>query len=486
MSGEAVVIGGGMNGLVAANYLAGAGKRTTLLEARDTLGGLCRTSAAVPGILDSAVAHTLYALDPRILRDLELARHGLKFAARDMALVGLRTDGKHSIVERDVHATARNLAIHSRADAEAWPRFRNELFQIARAMRRLWWDDDKRSSSGPVAHIRRMSAQAWLDRRFESEFLKALLLFDATEGSLSPLDAGSALMLVWRAAQEICGLQSAVATIEGGPAALVAALEAAARARGVCIRTGVRVSALLAENGKIGGVVLPSGETVAASLVLSSLSSDKTLRGLLPPGAAGLAADNTKDGAAVGAARVLLAFDGLPAFGGIAIPQAARFVMAQRCENLIDAHEAARAGRLPEELIFEFTLSPIAASAPGGPRLLNALIRPVPVSPAQGWQSMKALLAAKVLAALERHLPDAAKHLVAAEIVTPADLAMHYDMEPPARRAPARMLSGWAERARTPISNLWLCGADADVVGAVSGRAGRIAAQIALREEGQT
>ncbi len=99
MSQSAIVIGGGVNGLVAASYLARAGRRVTLLEAEDRLGGLCRAPSPV---------HALYALDPVVLRDLKLARHGLRFAVRDMPLIGLRGDGRHVAVGRDVYATARH------------------------------------------------------------------------------------------------------------------------------------------------------------------------------------------------------------------------------------------------------------------------------------------------------------------------------------------------------------------------------------------
>jgi phytoene dehydrogenase-like protein len=179
-----------------------------------------------------------------------------------------------------------------------------------------------------------------------------------------------------------------------------------------------------------------------------------------------------------GVAKVLLAFDNLPVFGGNETPQQARFIVADRPESMVEAHEAARNGELPNELVFEFVVP--TASDPAlaaGKQIVSVLIRPVPIAPDGGWAPLKAMLAAKVVAALERFAPGAAKRVVAAKIYTPADMT---NAETNSR--PGQALLNWRDRARTPIPNLWLCGADTDVVSAVSGRAGRIAARVALHK----
>jgi phytoene dehydrogenase-like protein len=426
-------------------------------------------------------AHAFHALDPRAIRELRLARHGLRFAVRDMPLVGLRSDGKHVIAGRDAHLTARNLAVHSSADAENGPRFRRDLFQSARIMRRLWWDADRNGRRPKVLpRMRRTSSDAWLDTKFESEALRSLLLFDATDAGLSPHDAGSSLLLLWRAAQEMCGLQGAAAMTAGGPGALTTALESAARASGVFICTGARVRSLSVDKGKVCGVELDNGDALKASLVLSSLSRAATLRDLVRPGDGGFTPHEESPMPKLGVAKVLLALDSPSAFGGSETPQHGRFIVADRPESLVEAHEAARSGKLPNELVFEFVVP--TASDPSlatGKQIVSALIRPVPVAPAGGWAPLKALLAAKVVAALERFAPGTAKHVIAAKIFTPQDMG---DTETNARHRPSRTLSDWRDRARTPIPNLWLCGADTDVVSAVSGRAGRIAARLSLHK----
>jgi phytoene dehydrogenase-like protein len=482
MNNHAIVVGGGVNGLVAASYLARAGRRVTLLESQGQFGGLCRNSSLRAGIEAPAYAHSFYALDPAAIRDLRLARHGLRFAVRDMPLVGLRSDGKHVVAGHDARVTARDLAAHSGSDARAWPHFRRDLFHAARVMRRLWWEADRNGKPAkPLMRMRRASANAWLDVNFESEALRTLLAFDATDGGLSPLDAGSSLLLLWRAAQEMCGLQGAVAMAAGGPAALVVALEAAARAGGVVLRTKARANHILIENGKVRGVELDNGETIETSLVLSSLSRGETLHALVRPGDAGFAQDEEPDATKVGVAKVLLAFDQLPPFKGLEPPRNGRFVIAERPESFIEAHEAARNGKLPDELVFEFVMP--AASDPAlapGRQVLSVLIRPVPLAPEGGWGPMKAVLAAKVLFTLGRFMPGILKYIAAAKIVSPDDLVK--SGENFTRLRPSRTLSDWRDRARTPVSNLWLCGADTDVVGAVSGRAGRVAARLAIHK----
>ncbi len=123
---DAVVIGAGVSGLTAACYLAKAGKRVLVVEARNKLGRRAETRAG-EGFCVPIAAHDLCA-DPRVKKELKLARYGLKFAVRDMPLVGLGHGGRNIVITRDVHDTVRNIAVHSQADAEAWPRFRLELF----------------------------------------------------------------------------------------------------------------------------------------------------------------------------------------------------------------------------------------------------------------------------------------------------------------------------------------------------------------------
>lgn len=472
---DAIVIGGGVSGLAAAAYLARSRKRAVLLEASDVLGGLRRNAALGDGVQIPFAAHALYALDPRVVKDLKLARYGLKFAARDIPLAMLRSDGKHLILNSGARDSARSIALQSRADAEVWPRFRQELSALARAMRSLWWSDEPpRLGPNQQATLERLSrsgALAWLDTWFESDVLKAALLFDATAQSLSPNEPGSALTLVWRAAQEMCDLQGAVAFPLGGPGALVDALALAARAAGADLRTRVPVVRLMVGAGAISGVELDN-ETLSASRVFSTLPPADTFA-LAPAAAAGFAhaRDLTADRARTGEAKVTFALSELPTPGGVAVPLGSRFIFADRPETLASAYRASALGHFPDEIAFEMILpSAIDPSlAPAGRRIVSALVRPMPLAPDGGWPQRKAELAARVAGVLDRHFPGLSRNILAAEILTPDHLS-------PSRRADVvRMLSRWSERTETPIAGLMLCGAGAEPVAAASGRAARLA-----------
>lgn len=480
---DAIVIGGGIGGLAAAAYLARSRKRVVLLESSDVLGGLCRNAPLGDGVQIPFAAHALYALDQRVVKDLRLTRHGLKFAARDLPLAMLRSDGKHLILSSSARDTARSIALQSRADAEAWPRFRPHLLALARAMRSLWWNDQQ-LRLGPdqqvtLERLSRTGASAWLDTWFESDVLKAALLFDATAQGVSPNEPGSALSLVWRAAQEMCGLQGAVAFPLGGPGALAEALALAARQVGADLRTRAPVVRLMVANGAISGVELDT-ETISAPLVFSALPAAETFA-LAPAAAAGFAhaRDLARDRARTGEAKVTFTLSELPMPGGVAVPLTSRFIFAERPETLASAYRASALGHLSDEIAFEMILpSAIDPSlAPAGRHIVSILVRPLPLAPDGGWPRRKAELAARVVGVLDRHFPGLSRNILAAEILTPDELS-------PSRRADVeRMLSRWGERTKTPIAGLMLCGAGSEPVAAASGRAARLAVAKALERK---
>ncbi len=371
------MIGGGFNGLVAAAALARAGQNVLLLEARAQPGGLCETAFVEDAVVPVA-AHALTALSPEIAAML-----GIKYTVRDLPLVGLRSDGRHLVLGRDIHATAQAIAPFSRADAEAYPRFRRELFALARDLRELWWsaNADKQLEEVTIAHRERFEeliysgAAAWLGGWFESDAVKAALAFDATADGAAVAAPPSALALVWRAAQEMSGLQAAVAIPDGGIGAVIGAAQRAALVAGVELRTNAAVARLPVGSGKVKGVVLATGEEIAAPLVLSKLSRART-RALAPIGAFELAEAAVPTTSDTESAKVIVALD-RPVNFAKAGPRAARWIIADRIESHVQAHEAARSGRLPDELVCEVVPIP-------GRNLLSVLVRPVPAISCRG------------------------------------------------------------------------------------------------------
>ena len=477
MSGDVIVIGGGIHGLIAATYLARAGKKVTLLEAQDRLGGICARLSLGDGIAASAGTQTLTALDPRVIADLKLVRHGLKFTVRDMALVGLHGDGKHIILRRDVHATSANIAVHSADDARAWPHFRRELFDLARAMRPLWWGDSVPPSAEAMrraGRIAKTGAIAWLDSWFESDALKAALCFDATEGGLSPVEPGSALTLVWRAAQEMSGLQGAVAMAAD---TLLESLVAAAQTAGVDIQTGAPVAEILSDGDTVTGVQFESGNIQNASQIVCGLPRKEALLTMLPPLASGVAqtARSGAESAVTGEARVALALRDPLRFGGTPVPAGARFILSESTGALARADFAARAGRLADELPMEIAVSPARDSTgtPEGQNVVSLLLRPVPMNPLDGWQTFKPKLVERAIQTLEQFARGTAASITAVKLFAP-DRASDFRYQAPAKVC--HLLADYETRIKSPLRGLLFCGADAEPVPAISGRAARLAA----------
>jgi phytoene dehydrogenase-like protein len=478
---DVIVIGGGTSGLIASAYLGKAGKRVLLLEAQDRFGGRCAPASLGDGFSAARGAQMLYALDPLVMRELKLARKGLRFEGRELALTGLRNDGKHIVIRRDVHDTASSIAVHSASDADAWPHFRKELFDLARVMRGLWWEHRGALPPGAAKQklgcIARMGAAAWLDSWFESEALKATLCFDATDGGLSVLEPGSALSLVWRAAQEMSGLQGAAAVPQGGLTALTDALVSAAKEARCELRTDSRVQNILLDAGQVAGVQIESGETCFAPVVLSAISRLQTLSKLLPDGALGIACQTAaaSQTSSLAEAGVLFTLRGVPSFGGVAAPGGNRFILADRPEIYVSAEMAARAGKLGDELPIAFTIPTLSdpSLAPPDQHILSALIRPVPRHPVETWSVLKADLTARVAGAMERLAPGLSRAISNIEILSPDDTDDGYPV------TVSHMLSSAVARVETSVAGLLLCGADAEPVPAISGRAARIAGALA-------
>jgi len=419
---DAIVIGAGVSGLIAALYLKRAGKRVLVVEAGETPGG--------------RGASYLTALDPRAVKELGLNARGLKFALRDLKLVSLRQDGRHLILARDPHEAARAIAAHSPADAEAYRRYHLEVFSLGRALRPWWWEDVPAPALASVsdrrllARLAMTSAAAYLSGWFESEALKTALAFDVPD----PFAPGSALVLAWRAAQETGGLQGASAVPQGGVAQLARILTAMAGDAGIELRSKARVARIVLAENAVAGAELDSGESVFAPAVLSSLDRRTTLLELAPTASAGLAETERLIRAAqrLSQSEFRFTLNAAPSFG----PDGARFIVTEG-EPQLEA--VASASQAPGQHL-------LAVTAKGAPS------------------------ADQVIAQLERYTPHLRGRIVGQESHT-------HDMAAPQPMASA------ASRIATPIGGLFLCGGDAEPVETISGRAGRLAAQMALREK---
>ena len=438
---DAIVIGADVSGLAAAACLVRAGKRVLLLE----------REAAPPEPISP-----VYALDPKLVSELKLPAKGLSFVLPDLPLAFAAPE--ILVLGRDSHEAALALAALGTNDGRAWASFHKELQGLARELRHGWWSalDEGMplralERSGTMAQFARLSvtgADAFLGAHFASQALIAAMLFDASAGGFHVSEPGSALALLWRAAQEMAGLQGATAM--PAPGTLIwSLLKAVGDADFRCCAevTAIRTGSDRGGGMRVRGVQLKSGEELHAALILSSLDRPATL------GLAG-ASQTARPHPRVAEMRLLITLK-----EKIAVP-AIRLVMAERKEIYADAHEAARRGKLPDELPMEFSAL--------APDRIAVTLRPVPV---QLSSEDKVQLAARALWALSRKFPGAAS-LVS---------GLRFQVTAPERASLQHLLSPALKRVETDIAGLYLCGASAEPVPSLSGRAARIAAQAAVK-----
>ena len=336
---DVIVIGAGIGGLAAAAYLARGGLSVVVLEARNRIGGLCTTAPFGEGFSAPLVAHALYALDPRVVKELKLAKKGLRFAVRDMPLVGLRPDGRHVVLARDAHrhgaragvafeGRRRSLAAHRRRGPGARARPARAVVGRGRRARGAG-----RSSGTVSPHGRRGLARRRVRiRRAQGH---ASLRCDGGRPVAARTRFGAdACCGARRRRCAVCRarLQCPRAVLARSlrrsplPPRMPAPKSAPARAW----RTSLQAST------PSTGVELASGETVAAPRVLSVCRAPRDLVRTPADAADAGFGQAMACGCArprVGAAKIVLALDVLPAFGGIAVPAGARFVLADRLDR---------------------------------------------------------------------------------------------------------------------------------------------------------
>jgi phytoene dehydrogenase-like protein len=296
---DAVIIGGGHNGLVCAAYLAGAGLRVTVLERRNVVGGAAVTEEFHPGFRNSVAAYTVSLLNPKVIRDLNLPAHGLRIVERRMANFLPTADGRYLCSgEGRTHS---EVAKFSAADAKRLDAYGVRLEAIADVVRSLVLETPPNVVEGSwsealpeLLRARRVgsrvskldmslrrellklfatSAGEYLEGWFESDPIKAVYGFDGIVGNYaSPYSPGSAYVLLHHCFGEVNGKKGAWGHALGGMGAITQAMAKSAAARGAVIRTGCAVRQVLIERGRAVGVVTEAGDVIRASAVVSNLN----------------------------------------------------------------------------------------------------------------------------------------------------------------------------------------------------------------------
>jgi phytoene dehydrogenase-like protein len=522
-SRDAVIVGGGHNGLVCAAYLAAAGLKVTVLERRAVVGGAAVTEEFHPGFRNSVAAYTVSLLNPKIIRDLELPRHGLRIVERKLANF-LPLD-ETTYLKVGAGQTAQEVAKFSTRDAERLPAYGERLDVIADVLRDLvlqtppnvtaggWFEalpellrgarQAKRVAKLDLPMRRELldlfvkSAGDYLDSWFESAPIKAAYGFDGVVGNYaSPYAGGSAYVLLHHVFGEVNGKKGAWGHAIGGMGAITQAMAKAAAERGVEIRVASPVREVLVEGGRAVGVITEKGEAIRARSVVSNLNP-KLLYGSLIDSSV-LPQDFRERIArwrcGSGTFRMNVALSELPDFKALpgraaADHHTAGIIMAPSLGYMDQAYLDAKAGGWSKRPIVEMLIPSTLddSLAPKGQHVASLFCQHVaPILPNDAsWDAHREEVADVMIDLVNTHAPNFKAAVLGRQIMSPLDLertfgliggdifhgALSLD-----QLFSARPMLGHGDY-RGPLKGLYMCGSGTHPGGGVTGAPGHNAAR---------
>ncbi|MEO7727183.1 MAG: NAD(P)/FAD-dependent oxidoreductase [Burkholderiales bacterium] len=522
---DAVIIGGGHNGLVCACYLAAAGLKVRVLERRGVVGGAAVTEEFFPGFRNSTASYTVSLLHPQVIRDLKLQQHGLQILERPVANFLPLADGRYLKIGPTLADTQREVAKYSRDDADALPRYYAMLERVADVMRALAVETppnvgggvrDALAALAAGNRLRRLamparrdvldlfakSAGQLLDAWFESDALKAAFGFDAIVGNFaSPYTAGSGYVLLHHVFGEVNGKKGAWGHAVGGMGAITQAMAAEARARGVEITIGAAVERVTVESGAVRAAILADGSTVAARCIVSNLNPRLLYLNLIDERE--LDADfvarmrNFQCGSAT--LRMNVALNELPDF--TALPGSnvqphhqSGIIMAPSLAYMERAYFDARTSGWSREPVVEMLIPSTVDTtlAPSGQHVASLFCQHFSFALPDGrqWDDCKEAAADLVIETVNRYAPNFKTSVLGRRVLTPLDLERDFglvggDIFHGAltldQLYSARPVLGYAAY-RGPLARLYMCGAGTHPGGGVSGVPGMNAAREIARD----
>lgn len=522
---DAIVVGAGHNGLTAAAYLAGAGLSTLVLERREIVGGCCVTEEIAPGCRASTTSYIASMLRPTVIRDLQLASHGLRMVPCDPGLLVPFVDGTALPWWADRERTVAEFSKISAQDARTFVRIDGQLKKLARYLQPFFLepppDPSVRGLAGWMELLRvgkrfrgmsgEESAQLvsfltgslgdFLDRHYESEKIKTMFLANNLYGKHGgPYDGGTALGLLFHLLSGGDGeIQGFYGHVIGGMGAITQALASAGRKRGVEIRVSSPVQKIEAREGSVRGVVLEDGTEIAARMVLSNADPKRTFLGLVDaqelPEEFRRAIQGIK--MAGPCAKVNFVLSEEPRVTGVprdwTLSQRALFTLVPSLEFAERCYDTSKYGEIPEELWVDCVVASNAdpTLAPEGKHVMTSFIQYVPYRLRQGtWDESRELLGDRVVKKIAEFAPNFPRSIVARQVLTPLDLERTYGLTEGNifhgdlsldQLFFMRPVPGWSQY-RTPVEGLYLCGAGAHPGGGVTGAPGYNAAHQALRD----
>ncbi len=507
---DAIVIGAGHNGLVAAGYLAKNGLSTLVLERSERIGGACVTTELIPGFKVSMAAQLLGMLRQRVIDDLELERHGLKFHFRDPEIFVPFPDGNHVFFYPDTARTIESIARLAPKDAAAYARFDEYTTRIARIVGDFMLKPQPTVAefasafTGPdgpdmLNCVLFSSVADYLERFFTSDYVKGPMAYGAMSGSdASPYAAGTAFSKFYHAAADLNGRFGNWAIVQGGMGSVTQALAAAVRAYGGEIRVETPVAQILTRAGRAIGVVLENGDEIAADAVLSNADPKTTLLKLTPKDALdeGDRAKIARIKAKGSGVKINFALSELPDFkalpGKSLGPQHCGGIMIAPSLDYFDrAWEESRHGvpasRPFSQMLIQSATDPTVA--PEGQHTLSLWCHHFPYELASGdLDTEREKIAERMTDILTELAPNFRASVLGRQIFTPVDIERVYGIEGGqifhTELVPEQVLWNRPIPGRSGhgdlVPGLYLCGAGTHPGGDVNGAPGHNAARALL------
>jgi len=520
---DAIVIGGGHNGLTNAAYLARAGKKVLVLERRHVLGGAAVTEEVFPGFKFSVCSYVVSLLRPEIIRDLDLPRHGLEILPLDGTFTPM-PNGDYLWRVNDHGKTRREIARHSRLDAEAYEEFGKAMQAMCRFVKPILGmvppdpstlnprelmkllfigrrfqglaSEDKYNQ----VQLMTMSAIDFLDQWFETDVLKATMSASGIIGTfLGVRSPGTAYVLLHHYMGEIDGAFRSWGFARGGTGAISNAIAEAAREAGAEIRTQAPVARIMVKNNRVEGVVLANGDEILADVVSSGVDPRLTFTKFieeyhLP---AEFLEDIKRYKFRGSSGKVNIALDALPDFKCLPGPGhhlRGAISISPSVEYMERAYDDAKYGNFSRRPYIDMVIPSLTdpSVAPPGKHVMSCFVQyaPYKLRPGLNWDDQREAFGNTVIDTIAEYAPNIRNIIINKQVLTPLDLEREFGLSEGnifqgelsleqlffLRPAP-----GYA-RFRTPIKNLYMCGSATHPGGGIMGAPGRLAALEILKD----
>jgi phytoene dehydrogenase-like protein len=512
---DAIVIGGGHNGLTCAAYLAKAGRKTLVLERRHVLGGAAVTEEVFPGYKFSVCSYVVSLLRPEIIRDLDLPAHGLELLPLDGTLTPM-LNGDYLWRMNDHNKSRREIARHSRKDADAYddygmamvemgrfadpmsldPRGLLDLLSVGKRFRGMRYHDKVNQ-----VQLLTMSAVDFLDQWFETDALKATMSASGIIGTfLGVRSPGTAYVLLHHYMGEIDGAFRSWGLSRGGTGAVSEAIAGAARRFGAEIRTEAPVAHILTRNGRATGVALENGDEIQADIVVSSVDPRLTFERFMHT-------KDLPDDFVQGVKRykyrgssgkVNLALDALPDFTCLPGPGEhlrGAISISPSVDYMERAYDEAKHGAFSSRPYIDMVIPTLsdASLAPPGKHVMSCFVQYAPyhLKPGDVWDdARREAFGDAVIDAIAVHAPNIRNIIRHRQVLTPLDIERTFGLSEGnifqgelslEQLFFLRPVPGWAQYA-TPIDKLYMCGSATHPGGGIMGAPGKNAAEKILKD----